>query len=176
MRRPVNIPVRAHAGKARTDDERDAPSCADVGQCGTGVALVTKHVVPLAGVDHVDKVMTDARALLRRRFGRPDVHSAVDLTRIGGNDLSANPFRDAHGKRGLAGRGRADDGDHVRTVASSARSASRARATVAWSGAISLYRRSSKAATIGSAATHRGSAPAIRTWCSEGVSAAARQP
>ena len=47
-------------------------------------------------------------------LGRADVHAAVELHRVGVDHLAAEPLRQRDGQRGLARRGRPDDGDHRR--------------------------------------------------------------
>ena len=117
-----------------TDDECDLAARANLGKRGSAISLIAEDVVALARVCHIDEVMPNSRAFLRRRLRRADVHRAIDLARVGRHDLAAQTLRDAHRERAFARRGRADDRDHVRTAASTARRASRARTTVSRSG------------------------------------------
>ena len=131
------IEKRPHVKPRSSDDERHMAALANLRERSSRISLVAEDVVTLARVGHVDEVMSYVRAVLRRRLRRADVHRAVDLTRVGRDDLGAEALRDAHGERALSGGGRTDDRDHVRTAASTARSASRARSTVPSSGASS---------------------------------------
>src|SRR2546423_20073 len=96
---------------------------------GGRVPLVLGPVGPLAWIDAVYQMGRAARTLGGGRLRRANGQRPIDLPRIGRDDLPAYALRDAHGERALTGRGRADDRDHVRTAASTARSAARARST-----------------------------------------------
>ena len=62
-------------------------------------------------VEHVELVVRDASTLGRRQLGGADVHAAVQLHRVGVDDLAADPFGDVERQGALAGAGRPDDGD-----------------------------------------------------------------
>ena len=62
-------------------------------------------------VERVEQVVRDAAALGGRQLGGADVHAAVDLHRVGVDDLAAEPLGEVEGQPGLARRGGADDGD-----------------------------------------------------------------
>ncbi len=63
----------------------------------------------MIGVDYVDQVMRGGGALGGSRLGGADVHMAVDLARVGRDDLAAERLGQRDRQGGLAGRGRADD-------------------------------------------------------------------
>jgi hypothetical protein len=61
-------------------------------------------------------VVRDAAALVDRQLGRADVHSAVQLHRVGIDDLDGTAFgpeyvREIERQAGLAGSGGPDDDD-----------------------------------------------------------------
>ena len=59
-------------------------------------------------------MVRDAAALGAGQLGGADVHAAVDLHRVGVDDLAAEPLGEVERQAGLAGRGRPDDGDDRR--------------------------------------------------------------
>ena len=64
------------------------------------VEQVVRHPAPFGGVG----------------LGRADVHAAVELHRVGVDHLAAEPARQLHGERGLAGGGRPDHGHDRRRL------------------------------------------------------------
>ena len=64
----------------------------------------------------VNEVMRHAGAVGGRWLGRADVESAIDLHGIGGNDFTAELFREAQGDFGFAGGGRTGDENGARIV------------------------------------------------------------
>ena len=65
----------------------------------------------LGDVEDVHQVVPDAATLCDRQLGRADVHAAVDLHRVGVDDLTVQPLRKVQRERALAGRGRPDHRD-----------------------------------------------------------------
>ena len=59
-------------------------------------------------------MVRDAAPLVGRELGGADVHAAVDLHRVGVDDLAAEALREVEREPRLAGGGRADDGDDRR--------------------------------------------------------------
>ena len=57
--------------------------------------------------------MGNAAPLAAAEGAVPDLKTAVDLARVGRNDLAVEFFGKAHGEGGFAGRGRADDDDEA---------------------------------------------------------------
>jgi len=72
--------------------------------------------VRLRGIDDVDQVMRHLRALVERRLGGADVHAAIYLRRIDGDDLAVQVLRERHRQRALARRRRAHQEDDPRKV------------------------------------------------------------
>ena len=90
-------------------------AAADRRQGGEGVALVGGDAERLVGDDEVEAVVRDGVALGAGRLGRPDVHPAVDLPRVGRDDLRlSHGQRQADRERGLAGCRRPADDDERR--------------------------------------------------------------
>ena len=58
----------------------------------------------LAKIGNVDQVMRDEGSLLRRRFRRADIKSAIDLHGVCGNDFSGNFSGQLHGQVGFSHR------------------------------------------------------------------------
>src|SRR5207249_3224025 len=95
---PRGAPARRETGPPANRRERRAT-----------IALEAQHVIPLSRISDVDEVMRHTRTLVRGRLGRTDIHAAVDLARIGGDDLASDALGDAHGESALARRGGPDD-------------------------------------------------------------------
>ena len=74
--------------------------------------LELRHRRGLAHVEHVEQVVGDAAALGGGELRRTDVHAAVDLHRVGVDDLAAEALGEVEGEVGLAGGGGPDDRDH----------------------------------------------------------------
>ena len=93
-------------------------ACRDAGQHAVHVALEVGRREELVGIDQVEAVMRDARPVGGCDLGRADVHVAIDLARIGADDLaSPSALGDGQRQLRLAGRGPAGD-DQERRVAS----------------------------------------------------------
>ena len=65
----------------------------------------------MSGVPDVEQVMRHPATLRQRQFRGADVHAAVELHRIGVDDLAAEPPGKFHTQVALAGRGGTDDSD-----------------------------------------------------------------
>ncbi|MNR67078.1 hypothetical protein D3C85_1908870 [compost metagenome] len=61
-------------------------------------------------------MMLDPGKLFRRRFGRTDIHPAVHLHRISGNDFRVVFFGQRQAKLGFADGGRADQYKQLRPM------------------------------------------------------------
>ncbi len=79
----------------------------DGGECGLLVLGERQHCVR---VDHVDEVVRQPLPLVGRRLGGADIHAAVDLPRVGRDDLQGEARAQAQGEVGLAGGCRPDYG------------------------------------------------------------------
>ena len=93
------------------DDDRQFSAREDIIHAGGRLLSVARDGVVFRGVGDVDHVVRHALHLFRRGLGRADVHAAVDLHRVGRDDLAAEPLRERHAERGLARGGRAGDDD-----------------------------------------------------------------
>ena len=93
------------------DDDRQFSAREDVIHAGGRLLSVARDGVVFRGVGDVDHMMRHALHLFRRGLGRADVHAAVDLHRVGRDDLAPEPLRERHAERGLARGGRAGDDD-----------------------------------------------------------------
>ena len=72
--------------------------------------------IRLRRIEDVDQVVRDARAIGGRRLRRADVHAAIHLRGIDGDDLAAEALGERQRERTLARRGRAhqqDGGNHA---------------------------------------------------------------
>ena len=63
------------------------------------------------GVENIDQVMRHARPFGVGRLGGADIHPAVDLHRVAGDDLAPESLGERKRERALARRGRPDDGE-----------------------------------------------------------------
>ena len=68
-----------------------APSASSAAE---GVGAEVGDGVRLVRVDEVEAVVDDPRPLLGRRLGGADVEAAVDLPRVGRDDLGRDPARE----------------------------------------------------------------------------------
>ena len=93
------------------DDDRQFCARENVIYTSGGLLGVARDGVVFRGIGDVDHVVRHALHLFRRGLGRADVHAAVDLHRVGRDDLAAEPLRKRHAERGLARGGRAGDDD-----------------------------------------------------------------
>ena len=106
---------RTHVEAGAADQQGVPPAPGDRGEVGPGAGLVCRDAGLLGDVEHVELVVRDAAALAHRQLGRADVHAAVELRGVGADDLAAQHLGEGDGEVGLAGGGRADDGDDERT-------------------------------------------------------------
>src|SRR5262249_49860038 len=111
---PVTQHLQIEPGTA---DEQHLPAARfDVGNRGDGELAVARAVERLIRIDDVVEMMRCPRALGETRLRTPDVEPAVDLARIGVDDLRADALGDIDRDLALAGSRRADDGgDHLAT-------------------------------------------------------------
>ena len=93
------------------DDDRQFSAREDIVHAGGRFRRVARDGVVLRRVGDVDHVVRHALHFLRRGLGRADVHAAVDLHRVGRDDLAAEPLREHDAQRGLARGGRAGNDD-----------------------------------------------------------------
>ncbi len=68
------------------------------------------RAVILIRIQEVNQMMGDKFPLCGRRLGGADIHPAVDLHRIGAEDLPLKPSREAKSQRGFSGGGGPDNG------------------------------------------------------------------
>src|SRR5579883_2039674 len=71
-----------------------------------GLVLETRDGVDLAGIGHIEQVVRHQRALLGRDLRRADIQAAIDLARIGGDDLAAKLLGESDAQRALPRGGR----------------------------------------------------------------------
>jgi hypothetical protein len=76
--------------------------------------LVVGDAGLLGHVEHVEKVVRNARSLLDGQLCGADVHAAVELRRVGVDHLAAEGLRERDGQVGLARRRRPHDRDDRR--------------------------------------------------------------
>ena len=69
------------------DEQSESAALGDAFERGQRRSPVLGGAEGLVGVDQVEAVMRDRRSLGRRGLGGPDVHPAVDLARVGADDL-----------------------------------------------------------------------------------------
>ena len=84
---------RAHVETRPADDERAPPARVRAVDGRQRVGDETRRGIPLARIEESDEMMRDAGAVGIARSGRTDRHPAVDLPRVGANDLRAEPLR-----------------------------------------------------------------------------------
>ncbi|MNU45148.1 hypothetical protein D3C71_339860 [compost metagenome] len=93
------------------DEQRQLAACRDFAHQAQGVVAELRDGIGVQRVDDVDQMMRYLGQFFLRRFGRADVHAAVDEGGIDGDDLGRNRLRDGQRTGRLAaGRG-AHDGD-----------------------------------------------------------------
>ena len=119
-RREAEVEEHArHVQPGSPDEDRVRSPREDRVDRGARVALVPGHGGVLGDLEHVEKMMRDAAPLVERELGRADVHSAIELHRVGVDDLRRPPVRregrgEIERELALAGAGRADDGEEPR--------------------------------------------------------------
>ena len=96
-----------------TDEDGQAAAPGNVGDGADCQLLVLPECESFVGVDNIDEVMRDTRPFSSRRFGRANIHIAVNLSRVGADDLPAESLRERERERRLAHSGRADNGNEV---------------------------------------------------------------
>jgi len=109
---PVQQGTDVQAGAA--DDDGPCAACAHLCDVLPCVPLVARDGGVLVDVEHVELVVRHPAPLGDGQLGGPDVHPAVQLHGVGVDHLPAEPLRERDAKVGLAGGGRADDGDDQR--------------------------------------------------------------
>ena len=82
---------------------------------GAGQGLVVGHVRGAGHRPDVEQMVRDTLPGGFALLGGTDVHTLVELHRVGVHDLAAQGAGQRDGQPGLAGGGRPDDGDDVRT-------------------------------------------------------------
>ncbi len=78
---------RAEVEAGPAGEQRDAATGTERREDRADVGVEGGDREDLVGIDQVQAVMDDSSAVPRGRLGRSDVQSAVDLARIGGDDL-----------------------------------------------------------------------------------------
>ena len=91
------------------DEQREVAARRDPAHRRERVGAEPRGGVGRGRIEDVDQMMRHARALGRGRLGGPDVHAAVDLRRVDGDDLDREPARQRRGERRLAARRRTHD-------------------------------------------------------------------
>src|SRR5690625_2958291 len=90
-------------------EQWDPPPLPNPGPQVPDVARELAGTEAFAWVDQVEAVMRAEMARGTLGFGGADVHPAVDLTGVHGDDSDRDPLRDREGEGGLAARAWADD-------------------------------------------------------------------
>ena len=93
------------------DKERDFPPRDDFFRRAECRLAVIRDGKRIGGVEDIDHVMRHAEHLVFSDFRRADVHAAIELHGVAGDDLTAEPPCDADGERGLARRRRTAESD-----------------------------------------------------------------
>ena len=65
-------------------------SATNIGDCGLGKFHKSPDTERLTWLDYIDQVIWYLLTIFGGRFGRPDVHSPIDLHRIDTDDLAAD--------------------------------------------------------------------------------------
>jgi hypothetical protein len=102
-----------------TDEDRQTAALRDARQDVGDVGREVDDREADVGIDEVEAVVPDPGAIGGRDLRGPDVEPAVDLPRVGADDLGRaalgdEPFGEAEREPGLAGRGRAGDDEERR--------------------------------------------------------------
>ena len=92
-----------------TDDHRQMAARENVVDRLLGAFLERQRIKRLVRIKDIEHVMRHALHLLRRDLGGADVHAAVDLHGIAGNDLCVEGFRESDGERCLSDSRRPND-------------------------------------------------------------------
>ena len=104
-------PARAQVEPTAADQDRRPPAGGDLSEGDARAAGELAGRVALGGIENVDEVVRHPGALGERRLGGADVEPAVDLQRVGVDDLSAQSLGESERQRALSRCGRTDDGD-----------------------------------------------------------------
>ena len=83
--------------RAAHQDRRHAPRPRQSSTPARAQPWNSRHRGRLGHVEHVEQVVRDAAALRDRQLGGADVHAAVDLHRVGVDDLAAQRARPGRG-------------------------------------------------------------------------------
>jgi len=94
------------------DGEDQAAAGVDIVDGGLGPFHEPAGGKRFGRIDHIDQVVWDFLADCNVRLGRTDIHVAIDLHRIDGQDLGAELFGQGASEGALAGGGAADDEDN----------------------------------------------------------------
>lgn len=94
------------------DDEGDVFAAADVLKGVLGVLVEFSYVEGVVDVADVDEVVGNEGPLVGGRFGRSDVHAAIDLHRVGGDDLAAHGCSEGERQLRFARSCRPRDDEH----------------------------------------------------------------
>jgi hypothetical protein len=81
---------RANVKPGAPDHDRQTASPRDLVDESGGIGPEAGGVIPLIGIHHVHEVMRHSQPFLRRGLSRRDIHTAVDLARVGTDDLQWN--------------------------------------------------------------------------------------
>jgi hypothetical protein len=96
--------------QARTADQQRHPAPSGDGlDRGPRDPLVLGDTRRFGHIPEVQRVVRHALPLLRAQLGGPDVHAAVELHRVGVDDLAAQTVGQGEAEGGLAGRRGPDD-------------------------------------------------------------------
>ena len=96
-----------------TNDDGLATASPDVFQALLREIEVGGERERLVRVEDVEEMMRCGRLFSRVGLGSPDIHTAVDLPRVGVHDLAIEGAGECDAERGLASRGGANDGDEA---------------------------------------------------------------
>ena len=92
-----------------TDDKRDTPATEDLTNALARPDAELTRTEGLVGISLINEVVRGNPPLCWSRLRSADVKEAVDLTRIGGDDLGPEHRRQTKGGFGLAGGRRSDN-------------------------------------------------------------------
>ena len=102
---------RAGVERRAADQHGGGVAAADVGDRVARPALEERDGRRGGDLVEVEQVVRDPAALGLRQLGRADVHPAVDLHRVGVDDLSPEPLGEVEAQARLARRRGTDEGD-----------------------------------------------------------------
>ena len=97
------------------DDNRELPAREDIPHGGVRRLDIARNAPLLVRLGDVYQVVRRGGELVRRRLGRADVHAAVELHGVAGDNLGVQALREQYAQARLARGGRAGDyGDFLR--------------------------------------------------------------